>query len=61
MRKRMSIRPIVVGVLSLTAAACTQLPQTASVTVPPIPPGEARVGFIVTGDPTTASEPPICG
>src|SRR6266478_2864238 len=45
MRKRMSIRPIVVGVLSLTAAACTQLPQTASLTIPPIPPGEARVWF----------------
>jgi len=51
MRKRMSIRPIVVGVLSLTAAACTQLPQTASLTIPPIPPGEARVWFYRDGGP----------
>jgi hypothetical protein len=51
MRKRMSIRPIVVGVLSLTAAACAQLPQTASVAVPPIPPGEARVWFYRDGGP----------
>src|SRR4029077_5762032 len=40
MRKRMSIRPIVIGVLSLAAAGCTELPRTASVSVPPIPPGE---------------------
>src|SRR5882724_13585567 len=51
MRKRVSIRPIVVGVLLLAAAACTQLPQTASVTVPPIPPGEARVWFYRNGGP----------
>jgi hypothetical protein len=51
MRKRMSIRRIVVSVLALAAAACTQLPQTASVTVPPIPPGEARVWFYRNGGP----------
>jgi hypothetical protein len=51
MRKRMSIRLIVVSVLALAAAACTQLPQTASVTVPPIPPGEARVWFYRDGGP----------
>ncbi len=29
----------------LAMAACAQLPSTASVTIPPIPPGEARVWF----------------
>ncbi len=31
--------------LLLAMAACAQLPTTASVTIPPIPPGEARVWF----------------
>src|SRR5882762_3780529 len=47
----MSVRPIVVGVLSLAAVACTQLPQTASVTVPPVPAGQARVWFYRNGGP----------
>jgi len=47
----MSIRPIVVGILSLGAAACSQVPSTASVTVPPIPAGEARVWFYRNGGP----------
>jgi len=51
MRKRMSLRPFVVGVLALAAAACTELPRTAAVTVPPIPPGEARVWFYRDGGP----------
>jgi hypothetical protein len=51
MRKRMSIRPIVIGVLSLAAAGCAELPRTASVNVPPIPPGEARVWFYRNGGP----------
>ena len=51
MRKRMSIRPIVVGVLALAAAGCTELPRTAAITVPPIPPGEARVWFYRDGGP----------
>jgi len=46
----MSIRPVVV-VLALTAAACSQLPRTASVSVPPIPPGDARVWFYRDGGP----------
>jgi hypothetical protein len=33
------------GSVLLSAAACSQLPATASVAVPPIPPGEARVWF----------------
>jgi hypothetical protein len=45
----MSIPPIVVGILSLTGAACSQLPPTASVAVPPIPAGEARVWFYRDG------------
>src|SRR5438445_13266975 len=47
----MSVRPIVVGLLCLAATACTQLPPTASVNVPPIPPGEARVWFYRNGGP----------
>jgi hypothetical protein len=47
----MSIRPIIVGSLFLAAAACSQLPPTASVAVPPIPPGEARVWFYRDGGP----------
>jgi hypothetical protein len=47
----MSMRPIVIGVLSLAAVACTQLPQTASVTIPPIPAGQARVWFYRNGGP----------
>jgi hypothetical protein len=39
----MSIRPIVVGILSLAAAGCAQLPPTAPVAGPPIPAGEARL------------------
>jgi hypothetical protein len=50
-RKRMSIRAIVVGILLLTAAACSHVPPTASVTVPPIPRGEARVWFYRDGGP----------
>jgi hypothetical protein len=52
MRKRMSMRLfVVVGVLALASAACTELPRTAAVTVPPIPPGEARVWFYRDGGP----------
>jgi len=47
----MLIRPIVVGILSLAGAACAQLPSTASVAVPPIPAGEARVWFYRSGNP----------
>jgi hypothetical protein len=47
----MSIRPIVFGILSLAVAACSQLPSTASVAVPPIPAGEARVWFYRNGGP----------
>src|SRR6267378_3265187 len=50
-RKRMSIRPIIVGILSLVGAACSQLPSTDSVAVPPIPAGEARVWFYRQADP----------
>jgi len=50
----MSIHPTIVSrqtqhagpaFLLLAMAACAQLPTTASVTIPPIPPGEARVWF----------------
>jgi hypothetical protein len=43
----MSRRPGRAGaaILLLTMAACSQLPTTASVTIPPIPAGEARVWF----------------
>jgi hypothetical protein len=43
----MSRRPVRAGatILLLTIAACSQLPTTASVTIPPIPAGEARVWF----------------
>jgi hypothetical protein len=50
----MSIHPAIVSrqtqlagaaILLLAVAACAQLPTTASVTIPPIPPGEARVWF----------------
>src|SRR5438132_10791921 len=52
MRKRMSMRLfVVVGVVALASAACTELPRTAAVTVPPIPPGEARVWFYRDGGP----------
>jgi hypothetical protein len=51
MRKRISIRPIAMGILSLAAAACSQVPSTASVAVPPIPAGEARVWFYRNGGP----------
>ena len=47
----MSIRPIIVGIFFLATAACSQLPPTASVAVPPIPPGEARVWFYRDGGP----------
>jgi hypothetical protein len=47
----MSIRPFVVGILSPIVAACAQLPPTASVAVPPIPSGEARVWFYRDGGP----------
>ncbi len=47
----MSFRPIIIGVLSLAAAACSQLPSTASIAVPPIPAGEARVWFYRNGGP----------
>ena len=39
------------AVLALAAAACSQLPRTASVTIPPIPAGEARVWFYRQFDP----------
>ena len=43
----MSRRPVRAGaaILLLIMAACSQLPTTASVTIPPIPTGEARVWF----------------
>ena len=50
----MSIQPIIVSrqtqhagaaILLLAMAACAQLPTTASVTIPPIPTGGARVWF----------------
>ena len=47
----MSIRSIIVGIVFLATAACSQLPPTASVAVPPIPPGEARVWFYRDGGP----------
>jgi hypothetical protein len=47
----MSIRTVVVSTLSLAVAACSQLPSTASVAVPPIPAGEARVWFYRNGGP----------
>jgi hypothetical protein len=47
----MSIRPIIVGILFLATAACSQLPPTASVAVPPIPVGQARVWFYRDGGP----------
>jgi len=46
----MSIRQIVVGVL-FAAAACSQPPPTASVAVPSIPTGQARVWFYRDGGP----------
>ncbi len=36
---------IVAGMLLLPMAGCAQLPPTASITIPPIPAGEARVWF----------------
>jgi hypothetical protein len=47
----MSIRPMIVSIFSLAAAACSQLPPTASVAIPPIPAGEARVWFYRNGGP----------
>ena len=44
----MSIRSAVVGVL-LLVAACSQLPPTATVALPPIPAGQARVWFYRDG------------
>jgi hypothetical protein len=43
----MSRRPVHAGaaILLLVMAACSQLPTTAFVTIPPIPAGEARVWF----------------
>src|SRR6516225_3642379 len=43
----MSRRPVHAGgaILLLIMAACSQLPTTASVAIPPIPAGEARVWF----------------
>ena len=42
----MSRRPVHAGAaILLIMAACSQLPTTASVTIPPIPAGEARVWF----------------
>jgi hypothetical protein len=38
-------RAVAAAALSLAAAACSQLPSTASVAVPPIPAGEARAWF----------------
>jgi hypothetical protein len=39
------LRRAVAAALSLAAAACSQLPPTASIAVPPIPAGEARAWF----------------
>src|SRR5215472_2693528 len=47
----MSIRPIIVGIVFMATAACSQLPPTVSVAAPPIPPGEARVWFYRDGGP----------
>jgi hypothetical protein len=41
----MLTRSILVGILFSATAACSQLPPTASVAVPPIPAGEARAWF----------------
>src|SRR5262249_32168380 len=46
----MTIRPIIVCV-SLAVAACAQLPPTASVVIPPIAAGQARVWFYRDGGP----------
>jgi hypothetical protein len=46
----MSIRSAVVGVL-LLVPACSQLPPTATVALPPIPAGQARVWFYRDGGP----------
>lgn len=47
----MSIPPVIVAIVSLAVTACSQLPSTASVAVPPIPAGEARVWFYRNGGP----------
>ena len=47
----MSIRPIIAGILSLAAASCSEIPPTASVAIPPVPAGEARVWFYRNGGP----------
>jgi hypothetical protein len=48
----MSIRSLIVAALSLVAAGCAQqLHPTASISVPPIPAGEARVWFYRASDP----------
>jgi hypothetical protein len=47
----MLTRSILVGILLLATAACSQLPSTASVAVPPIPAGQARVWFYRDGGP----------
>src|SRR6266851_9585508 len=43
--RRHPLRRAVAAALLLAAAACSQLPSTASIAVPPIPAGEARVWF----------------
>ena len=47
----MLTRSILVSILFLATAACPQLPSTASVAVPPIPAGQARVWFYRDGGP----------
>jgi hypothetical protein len=45
------LRRTCAALLLLAMAACAQLPSTASVAIPPIPPGEARVWFYRQVDP----------
>jgi hypothetical protein len=47
----MLVRTIAVGLITLAAVGCTQLSPTASISVPPIPAGEARVWFYRSADP----------
>ena len=46
------------GVLLLALVSCAQLPPTASVAIPPIPAGEARVWFYRDGGPYESQQRP---
>jgi hypothetical protein len=54
----MSIRPIIVGILFLVTAACSQLPSTGSVAIPPVPAGQARIWFYRDGGPYDGAATP---